>query len=820
MKIPPSDCRVSLRQPGIQPSHKLHPFLFRLIVGVALCALASAQAPKPTLVASSKAGLTLSPELTQQLVIAEGSFESVLPPIMFLGAFMEAADHGSAAAMRDVGLVNLGGDNELALSWFERASIAGDARANSYIGDFYTDPANGTPDLKTARYWYEKANALKDSRGSFELALMYCDGKGVKQSQPECERLMAEATEFFKPSDPSEARHRIEDACKGLGDKYLNGTGVKVNYVASAGWYDKAAVLGLTPAAVAEARLYTVKPGLPQNLVRAEAILDGIVANHNAEPGRETPSFTPGNPHYVRGIQDFNGEPEVAKGYIEIGQQYEARGPKSMLKALPLYMKATNLGNDSAAVKLGLRYLNGTGVAVNLDQAYKILMGITYSPLVWDPLLADALDKLADAYSKPSLRAANAERIKELHAVAAAIRIPVPFALAVMAPPAPPQEMAARYPNLMAPDSVPVQQEFAVNVSLNSIAFDANTQILSGNQQNGQLQIQLPLGMSSMPIQVDLIAPGMSFVDGSNSGTLILDATKPDSTPAVFHLRSGAAPADGVLLATLSYHQNFIAQLERKISVVAQSTTDSVPVISSTPPPTPAPIVSAPAPVQSNGALVRADNSGTLNQGPAKQVGASAPAAHNMMTHAPAPGKPATTALPPPIVLDPTAKTTDLTITETLVADTMHYSFDSPGLVGTVYADVPFATATKLKVEQSYSQLQGQSMILAQGSGASCAAARLKGAGGDSDPSCSDSVNARALVEGVGNDLYDNMAPQAFRDIYQLLTSNHIRLHTITIVTNSPTLPWELMRPKSADGKREFLVSLRQSCARIWPRRN
>ncbi len=792
MKIPPSNCRVFSNQ----LSQKLFTSLFTLIALAAFGAVAAAQTTQPTLIASSRSTVTVSPELARQLVDAESSFDSVLPPIWSLGTFMEAADHGSAAGMRDVGLVYLVdaqvADNELALSWFERAAIAGDARATSYIGDFYTDPKNGSPDLNTARYWYEKANTLKDARGTFELAQMYCNGSGVAHSQPECERLMAEASQYFKPGDPEETRHRIEDACKGLGDRYSKGTEVKVNFVASAGWYDRAAVLGLTVAAVDEAHLYTVKPGLRQNLVRAEAILDEIVAHHNAEPGNE--------------LLFFKDQALVAKGYIEVGQQYEARGAASILKAIPVYTKAAKLGNGSAAVRLGLRYVNGTGVHVNLDEAYQVLMGITKLRMnVEDKMaLADALDKLATAYSKPSLRAANADRIKQLRTAAEEERIPMPLVLAEMPPPPPPGEMAARYPNLMAPDSVPVQQEFAVNVSLNSIAFDANTQILSGQQKDGQLQIQLPLGMSTMPIQVDLIAPGMTFTDGSNSGTLILDANKPDSTPAVFHLRSGSTPANGVLLATLSYHQNFIAQLERKITVAAQPTTDSAPqVVTSLPAVTP-PIVSAPVPAQPGDALVRADNSTTLNQGPAKQIGGSTTAAHNMMQRAPAPGKPAT-ALPPPIVLDPTAKTTDLTITETLVQDTMHYSFDSPGLAGTVYADVPMATATKIKVEQMYSQLQNQAVILASGSGAACAADRLKGSGGDTDPNCSDSVNSRALAEGIGNDLYNNLAPQAFRDIYQLLTANHIRLHTITIVTNSPTLPWELMRPKAADGTSNFL---------------
>ena len=545
MKIPPSGRRASYQNVWIQLSRGILLGLSATLTLFTPGSAASAQSAKPA----------LSSQLASNFADAENSFDSVLAPVWFLGTFMEAADHGSAAAMRDVGLVNLGTDNELALSWFERAAVAGDARATSYIGDFYTDPKNGTPDLNTALYWYRKANTLNDARGSLELAQMYCGGQGVAKNQSACEHFMSEATQDFKPGDPNETRHRIEDACNEFGNKYSKGTSVKVDFVAAAAWYDKAAVLGLTIAAVSEARLYTVRPGLPQNLQRAESILDGIVAHHNAEPGNESPNF-----------KDQN---KVADGYIAIGQQYEARGPNAMPDAVPVYTKAAKLGDGTAAVKLGLRYLNGTGVRVNLDEAYKILMGVTNLRMNNKLELADALDKLADAYSKPSLQAANAERIKELRVAAEKERMPQVMVAAVMAPPPPPGPMTSRYPNLMAPDTVPVQEEFAVNVSLNSIAFDANTQILSGNQLNGQLQIQLPLGMNTMPIQVDLIAPGMTFVDGSNSGTIELDATNPNSTPAVFHLKAGAAPADGVLLATLSYHQNFIAQLERKITVVA-----------------------------------------------------------------------------------------------------------------------------------------------------------------------------------------------------------------------------------------------------------
>jgi hypothetical protein len=59
--------------------------------------------------------------------------------------------------------------------------------------------------------------------------------------------------------------------------------------------------------------------------------------------------------------------------------------------------------------------------------------------------------------------------------------------------------------------------------------------------------------MTSIELEVNLTAPGMEFVDGSNMATIELDKGQ-DSTVAQFHLRvragtpAGAAEADGYVL--------------------------------------------------------------------------------------------------------------------------------------------------------------------------------------------------------------------------------------------------------------------------------
>ena len=719
------------------PARRRRPLICPLLILLALCAPSIAQSPTP------------HPPITPaQLTEAEAVFSSPYPDDSSLAIFLEAADQANAAAKRDLGLLYRMRDQELALQWFEAAAVAGDVRAYSYVGDFYLNPKNGNPDPATALFWYEKSHSASDARGTLALARLSCNGTGVQQNVATCGALLDDAHRFQKPTDPIDVTADLSKQEIMLGDLYRKGQSVTPSNIRASQWYARSAALGSIPGAIAESKLYVEPGGLHPDLPHAIAILDAI-ASLAIHPSDE-PMFDSSRP----------GQSSVARMYIEIGAKYEARGPRFMALAIPVYRKAAALGIGTASIALGVRYANGVRVPRNIPMAYHVLNGLADLPLQYEDrfALAKALQLLANDYATGKGTPEDPQRARQLTAEARKESLPVVMAAGEMAPTAPPQPMTERYPNLQAPDSVPTQQEFAVNISLNTIQFDTKTQILSGQQDNGKLQITLPAGMSTMPIQVDLIAPGMTFVDGSNTGVLTLDANQNNSIPAIFHLRSGSTPANGVLLATLSYHQIFIAQLERSI-VVTSATADAPPA-----------------------------HSHQIH------VGAT-PHTHPVSMPSP----------PSPVVIDATAKSTDLTITETLVGDTLHYAFDSPGLVGSVFTDVPLAAATRAKIDQAYNQLQGQSLVLASGSGAACAADRAKGPPSTSDPNCSDSLNAKALVEGIGNDLYDNLAPQAFRDIYQLLTSNHIRLHTITVVTNSPTLPWELMRPRAADGTRNFL---------------
>ena len=706
-----------------------------------------------------------------------------------LPIFMQAADQGSSAAKLDLGLVFLSGVNhadpnvELALQWFERASTDGNVRAASYIGDFYLDPRNGRPDTASALFWYEKAEHAQDARGTAALAGLSCNGTGIKLNLPLCGVLLDTAATFVKPTDPADVSLSFQRYDNLLGAAYHAGKGVPRNNTLAAGWYAKGAALGSISAALAESKLYIEPGGLPHNLPKAVTILDAITkkALNDIKPNFCEPATMEANS-------------KVALAYAEIGAKYEARGPRFFPQALAIYNKAADRGDGAPIVALGLRYVNGSGVPRDFDKAQTILMELTQSySIKHEDREADgaALHALSNAIAAEN-HPADASRIALLKQASMREMMSIcPAAEMLAAAEAVATAPVERYPNLSAPDSVTTQQQFSVDVSLDTSSFDDKTKIASGVNDNGQLQFTLPTGMTSMPIQVDLIAPGMTFINGdTNSGTLTLDANSPDSTPATFHLQAGTSPATITIRANLSYHQQFIAQITRSIAVTATAAAVQPP------------IVTLPAPTPATGDTAR---------------GSSEPLQPRNLTLLPLPGTPNTTVPQAPIVGksaplpvaptkrvslgDTTAQSADLSITETLDGDTMHYSFDSPVLTGPVYADVAGVAATKAIVDAMYVQLQAEALTLSQVVGTMCATARAKGAGGPTDPSCSESRQAQSKLQSAGYQLFTQLAPQQFRDVYQLIITNHILLRSITVVTNSPLLPWELMLPVNGTDK-------------------
>lgn len=73
-------------------------------------------------------------------------------------------------------------------------------------------------------------------------------------------------------------------------------------------------------------------------------------------------------------------------------------------------------------------------------------------------------------------------------------------------------------------------------------------------------------------------------------------------------------------------------------------------------------------------------------------------------------------------------------------------------------------------------------------------------------------------AEGFGDALYRDYVPKAFKDVFWSLRDKG-ELHSIQITSNSPTLPWELIRPQSGDGAtRDGFLGMSYRLARWAPR--
>ena len=99
----------------------------------------------------------------------------------------------------------------------------------------------------------------------------------------------------------------------------------------------------------------------------------------------------------------------------------------------------------------------------------------------------------------------------------------------------------------------------------------------------------------------------------------------------------------------------------------------------------------------------------------------------------------------------------------------------------------------------------------------------LRGATSLQQPAASSDPDAQKrfvtlAAEGFGDTLYRNYVPKTFKDVYWSLRDNG-KLHSIQITSNSPTLPWELIRPqREGDASRDGFLGMSYRLARWAPR--
>jgi hypothetical protein len=298
-----------------------------------------------------------------------------------------------------------------------------------------------------------------------------------------------------------------------------------------------------------------------------------------------------------------------------------------------------------------------------------------------------------------------------------------------------------RFASLEAPSEVDPGTKFAVLFSLTCSKFAPEAYITAGETTViGQLQMALPRVPECGYWTIDVVlAAPHCAIEGSNLGTVRLPP-EGDSTPLRFDLTAKAAPAGvDAQLHATLWHQG--AFLGR-----------------------------ATRPLRIRGA----EPVGATN------AAASAPAAAEATrTAAPARRR---------LALDLEAAAPDLTIY--LRADPEDPRRQQVTVGSRVFQAPAFAT---FDAAATADWLADRLQALASGVRRGRAAADPQ-PGGDPD----------AALVGLGRELFERCAPPLFQERFWALADKlGAEFDSIAVFTDDPRVPWELMRPCSADGKRE-----------------
>jgi len=300
-----------------------------------------------------------------------------------------------------------------------------------------------------------------------------------------------------------------------------------------------------------------------------------------------------------------------------------------------------------------------------------------------------------------------------------------------------------------APEEVIPDQEFAIQVALTTEQFTPETKVMSGpTTTEGQLVLPLP-AQDSWKIDVVMSAPGFTFRAGMNTSTLVLPR-QGDSTPAVFYLRAKPIRGGrqlGRLYATLWYQGAYLAKVMRAVQIVAPA---------HAPRPTGAPSL-------------------------------------RPLSFTSLPSMRAPTPLGQPIALHLGGLPPDLTLF--LLEEEGILLLQSPHLQPSQHAfSTPKQLAEWLNTQYAHFVQEAERGLLKP------------------DTDAMESLPRRerrlAFIRGVGRELYQKVAPTAFKDAFWRLRDQlGARFQSIQIYSSNPLIPWEIMRPSRANGaeERDFL---------------
>ncbi|WP_195174940.1 caspase family protein [Mesorhizobium sp. INR15] len=341
------------------------------------------------------------------------------------------------------------------------------------------------------------------------------------------------------------------------------------------------------------------------------------------------------------------------------------------------------------------------------------------------------------------------------------------------------QVEVVRHPTIDAPDEVVAGETVTVSIALTEEQLTPEVKVKaapgSSVTADGALAMALPAGTEQWPVDIDLFASGFDLADGGKWSRQTILYRQGDSDFVRFDLEVRPITKDSKpaqFIARIYSAGKFLGSASRPVTILR------------TPPVEAAPSATAARTVA-----------------PAMLMLASAP--------------------PPPAVTGNVSlggassdDVPDLDVT-ILYDDPSGLGagqiiIHSPHLAGPVTDTFSTPPEMAAWLESEYRRLLQLGLSLR-------GAASLRQPAANSDPEAQKRFVTLA-AEGFGDALYKDYVPKTFKDVFWTLRDKG-ELHSIQVTSNSPTLPWELIRPRSEDGStNDGFLGMSYRLARWAPR--
>ncbi|KAL7099164.1 hypothetical protein ACP275_09G065700 [Erythranthe tilingii] len=296
------------------------------------------------------------------------------------------AQKGNAGAMYKIGIFYYFGlrgvrrDHAKALRWFSKAVEKGEPRSMELLGEIYARGAGVERNYSKALEWLTLASRQQLYSAYNGMGYLYVKGYGVEKKN------YTKAKEYFEKA----AKNEEAGGFYNLGVMYLKGLGVKRDLKIATGYFAHAANAGQPKAFYQLAKMFHTGVGLKKNLQMATALYKLV-----AERGPWSSLSRWALESYLKGDigKAFLLYSRMAEIGYEVAQsnaawildKYEEHsmcmGESGLCtdaerhqRAHALWWKASEQGNEHAALLIGDAYYYGRGTERDFDRAAEAYM--------------------------------------------------------------------------------------------------------------------------------------------------------------------------------------------------------------------------------------------------------------------------------------------------------------------------------------------------------------------------------------------------------------------------------------------------------------